>query len=439
MRTILFVDDEPHLLAGLRRMLRGKRREWEMLFANSGDEALQLLSGQPVDVVVSDMRMPGMDGARLLAEVRRLHPGTSRMILSGHADRATVISAVGPTQQFLSKPCDVDVLVAALERVLAVRDLVADQRLRELFGGVEALPKPPRVYEEMMRLAADPNFRLEDVVAVIEGDLATSTDVLHLVNTSFFGLPARVDSVARAVSLLGLETIQALAVAGAVFGRGGAPPPGVNPATLCRRGLLVASLTKRFALSHGWSREATDDIFFAGLLHEVALPLLAAARPQAWAQIRDHPFRDPFEEHELFVQAFGAGVTDATAYLLGLWGFGEAVVHAIGGQPARADDDSAPPAAQVLTLARRRALDPEVTIEPAPEGCYLTAERLRAWEVACADLAVDPDDEEEITAPGPPGAPGAPGAAEAAGAPGSPIRPATPIAPAGPADPAGPD
>ena len=382
-RSILFVDDEPHLLAGLRRMLRFKRGEWDMAFAASGEEALALMADRPVDVVVSDMRMPGMDGAQLLAEVRRRHPATSRIILSGHADRASIISAIGPTQQYLSKPCDVEVLVAALDRVLAVRDLVTDERLRRILGGIESLPKPPSVYERMLAMASDPDCRLDDVVAVIEDDVPTSAEVLRLVNSSFFGLPARVDSVARAVSLLGLETIQALAVAGAVFGPGGGPARGLDLHALSARALVVAQLSRAFAVSDGWSREAVHDAFFAGLLHEVGITVLAAAQPQAWQAVRERGPLDPWTAHEVQVGAFGCSATEASAYLLGLWGFAETVVEAIADQPARSGDLTATPAALVLSASRTRALDAEAVVAPEPAG-FLTADRLRAWEAAVA-------------------------------------------------------
>ena len=157
---IVFVDDEPNLLAGLRRMLRIKRDVWDMQFAESGQQALALMAEQPFDVVVSDMRMPGMDGGQLLAEVRRRHPQTARIILSGHADQAAIIAAIGATQQYLAKPCEVDVLVAVLERVLAMRAVLTSDGLRELLGGVESLPKPPQICQELLAAASDPDSDL---------------------------------------------------------------------------------------------------------------------------------------------------------------------------------------------------------------------------------------------------------------------------------------
>ncbi|MBC8317540.1 MAG: response regulator [Desulfobulbaceae bacterium] len=105
-KRILFVDDEPNILVGLRRMLRSLRKEIDMEFAESGKEALQVMSKASFDVVVSDMRMPGMDGAELLTEVRRLYPDTIRIILSGYAAAEAIMRTETIVHQFLHKPCE---------------------------------------------------------------------------------------------------------------------------------------------------------------------------------------------------------------------------------------------------------------------------------------------------------------------------------------------
>ena len=103
-KKLLFVDDDPAVLQGLRRMLRVMADEWEMSFAESGQQALQMMKKVPVDMVVSDMRMPGMDGAQLLKEVKNNFPGTIRIILSGYVDETAIIRSSGSVHQFLSKP-----------------------------------------------------------------------------------------------------------------------------------------------------------------------------------------------------------------------------------------------------------------------------------------------------------------------------------------------
>ena len=98
-KRILFVDDEALVLQGLQRMLRPLREEWDMEFAESGVKALELMAQHPFDVIVSDMRMPGMNGAQLLNEVMVRHPQTVRLILSGQAEKDLIVKCVGATHQ----------------------------------------------------------------------------------------------------------------------------------------------------------------------------------------------------------------------------------------------------------------------------------------------------------------------------------------------------
>ena len=98
-KRILFVDDEPLVLQGLQRMLRSMRDEWEMEFAEGGANALERLAQAHFDVVVSDMLMPGINGAALLAAVMQRHPRTVRIILFGHADKDLILKCVGSIHQ----------------------------------------------------------------------------------------------------------------------------------------------------------------------------------------------------------------------------------------------------------------------------------------------------------------------------------------------------
>lgn len=139
---VLFVDDEPNVLDSIRRQLR---KSVDIHTAASGDEALRLLADLgPVALVVSDMRMPGMTGAELLARVSELYPDTVRMILSGQADLESTISAVndGHIFRFLTKPCGEDALRTAVAAGLEQYQLVTTRKElveKTLQGLVETL------------------------------------------------------------------------------------------------------------------------------------------------------------------------------------------------------------------------------------------------------------------------------------------------------------
>jgi len=139
---VVCVDDEPHVLSGLSLHLR---RRYEVETATSGAAALELLSRQPqAAVVISDMRMPGMNGAELLAKASVTHPHTTRILLTGHAEVEAAILAVnkGAVFRFLVKPCPPPELLGAVDAAVELhRTRLAEQLLLEqtLHGCIKML------------------------------------------------------------------------------------------------------------------------------------------------------------------------------------------------------------------------------------------------------------------------------------------------------------
>lgn len=121
-KSILFVDDEPNVLQGLKRMLRPMRHEWVMSFCPSGREALHVLADGAFDVVVSDMQMPDMDGAQLLSNVMEQHPQIVRIVLSGYSSKEAAVKSAGLAHQFLEKPCDLDELKRTIDHAFELRE-----------------------------------------------------------------------------------------------------------------------------------------------------------------------------------------------------------------------------------------------------------------------------------------------------------------------------
>ena len=136
MTRVLIVDDEPQVVNALRRLLR--RADYEVQCAHSGPEALQQLQGFAADVVLSDFRMPGMTGAELFREVKRTHPLSLRLIISGYADFGAVVASLneGEICRFITKPWDDAELLGYLAQMLTQRET-----LRQLFKPFET-PRP---------------------------------------------------------------------------------------------------------------------------------------------------------------------------------------------------------------------------------------------------------------------------------------------------------
>lgn len=340
MAEILFVDEDPRVLAGLRHALSVHRGHWTVGWAQDGPAALEYLASKGgIDVLVADTGMPGLDGATLLEQVRQQFPSTARIVLSGYADRDALISAAGTAQQFVGKPVDPTTLIATLDSLLAARSLVQDVHLRSLLGGTETLPRPPAIYAELAELTNRPESTVAEIARLIERDLATTAELLHLVNCSFFGLANEISSVSRAVTLLGLDVIQALVFAGYAFRSSRELPADLVAADIASQGLRACLALRGTDAASGMAEPQIRQLSVGALLRDVALLSLAANQPDSWAQYARTRTLLPAREAQ--ERAFGCTVGRASAYLLALWGFHSVTVNALAGQPVELEDDFA--------------------------------------------------------------------------------------------------
>ncbi len=201
--NVLFVDDEPMVLNGLRRMLRGYRKEWDMSFANSGQEALELLEQKKYNAIVSDMRMPEMTGNVLLGKVSETHPHCARLILSGHAELSAILDAVKPAHQFHSKPCDVNSLSQALSGIHELNLLGIDEQTQAHMVSVTRLRSTQEACSKLKHYLNGPSKDFEDLYQIIKSDIALTSQVLRLVNSSFFGKAVITLDLRKALQTLG--------------------------------------------------------------------------------------------------------------------------------------------------------------------------------------------------------------------------------------------
>lgn len=354
MLSLLFVDDEPNVLAGLRRMLRSQRRQWEMNFCDSGESALQWLASHRADAIVSDMRMPGMDGAELLSRVRETYPDTIRIVLSGHSDQEMTLRSIGPAHQYLSKPCDPEQLKAKISSTLDLHQRIRSAEVRRAVESTDSLPILPAVYTELVAEMNDPAGSIESAGRIISQDLGMSAKVLQLINSSFFGLPVRVTDVPHAVSLLGLEVIRPLVLSTATFSQFEKRElGGLSLAKLTAHSTRVAMLASKVAEYQlpQISANALGDVVLAGLMHDVGRLLLAGARPEEYEQIVHASGSDPTLVVQREQDLFGVTHAEVGGYLLQLWGLPTELVEAVAMHhtPASSHSDAFGPLAAVHT------------------------------------------------------------------------------------------
>jgi putative nucleotidyltransferase with HDIG domain len=329
-RKILFVDDEPMVLQGLKRMLRGMQNEWDMVFAESGEEALAILGATPFEVMVTDMRMPGMHGAALLEKAQKRFPKLVRIVLSGHSDQGLILKSVRTAHQYLSKPCDADTLKDTVSRACALRELLKDDMLKQVVSNIGTLPSLPRLYQEIMKELQSEDASMRKVAEIVSRDVGMTAKVLQMVNSAFFALPRHIASIAQAVNLLGLETIKALVLSAQIFRRfevQGIPMSFLEK--LWNHCLGTATFAKAIAKEENLSREVIDDAFLGGMLHDLGKLILFMGFPEKYRAILKRSGENGISLGEVEQEVLGTTHGAVGAYLMGLWGFGDNVVEAI--------------------------------------------------------------------------------------------------------------
>lgn len=393
-KKILFVDDEPNILQGLQRMLRGMRQEWDMAFASGGEEALETLSKSDFDVVVTDMRMPGIDGAHLLQEVTNRHPQIIRIILSGQSDREKILASIELAHRYLAKPCDAEALKRAISGALAMREKLTSQPLQKLVAQLKSLPSLPSLYLKMMEMMDSPNSSLVDIGKVIEQDMSMTAKILHLVNSPFFGQPKRISSPSHAVSFLGLDMIRALVLSVHIFGQiSENKMRRLKLSWLWDHSMLVGAVARDIARAEGRDRQLVDDAFMAGILHDVGIIILADNMTEQYEDSLSlaRKTRIPIEKAEKSV--FGATHAEVGGYLLGLWGLPDSIIEAVSYHldPENGGSKAFSPLTAVHVadcIGYRMAEYRDEAVNSPVNESYISglglAKRIPAWEDICA-------------------------------------------------------
>ncbi|MCB2214977.1 response regulator [Desulfofustis glycolicus] len=328
-KSILFVDDEPNILAGIRRMLHQLRGDYDLRFSENGEQALESMAERPADVIVSDMRMPGMDGAELLATIQQQYPHTIRIMLTGQADDTSILKTVTVVHQLLAKPCEPERLKEVLHRAAALHNQLTDGHLKDLITGISSLPSLPSVYARLQDTLKDPEACLDDVAAIIEQDIAMTAKLLQLVNSSFFGLYQKVESPARAVKLLGLDTIKVLVLGIQIFSELKAPGQKAAFATLWQHSMAVAQCSKRIATEASDNLDLINNSFIAGMLHDIGRLLLMSQLGGDYAAIIETARQEGARIETVETRQLQTTHADIGAYLIGLWGFNGDIMEAI--------------------------------------------------------------------------------------------------------------
>jgi HD-like signal output (HDOD) protein/ActR/RegA family two-component response regulator len=327
MKNILFVDDERDLLDSLKARLYKHRHDWNMQFVSSGDEAIGAFEQQTIDLVVSDVRMPGMDGGQLLTVVKQRWPTAMRIIVSGYVDPVQAVRLTSLAHQYVAKPCDGRELENIIERCFYLRDLLAQESLRKVVGRIGKLPAMPKTYGLLQAALAQPSVTAGEIGDIVNADAAIASKVLQITNSAFFRLRKPMVRIKDAVTYLGFATVRNLVLSAEIFSQWRAPEglSEVDPERLQNHAQCAAAACK--ALSGG--RASADDAWLAGLLHDIGYWILIQECPEELGLAIELARAEDLPLAECERRITGASHAEIGAYLLGLWGLPYSIIEAV--------------------------------------------------------------------------------------------------------------
>ncbi|TRW89569.1 response regulator [Candidatus Methylobacter oryzae] len=330
-KNILFVDDNENVISGIQRQLRPYREQWQLFFAGNGAQALQLMAQQPIDLIVSDMMMPGMRGDKLLNIVSEHYPATVRMILSGDADEESLKNGLEVAHQYLSKPCSAETLREVISQVFKIQTCLRNPRIVAGVGDANQLPSLPRIYQELNKAIADENTTTQDIANIFASDMVLSAKLLQLVNSPYFGLNRIVSSLTDAINLIGLKKLSSLVLSVHVKTSFSINDPEIAHYMEClwQDSGRVSELARQIALSEGQQEDRPDQAYLGGLLHNMGLLIFMSRGGDKLKTLIERLKNTDTPTAALETAIFGFTRSEAAAYVLSLWKIPPRIIEAI--------------------------------------------------------------------------------------------------------------
>jgi len=379
VKRVLFVDRDTATVASLRRAFGNQDEPLETVFVDSGEQALTELAQQHFDAIVSDICMPQMDGAQLLAAVRERHPEVIRLCVGEADDDEAFLRAMPVTHQFLRKPCNPETVREVIERACSLAAILHDPATRQLISRLDALPATPHTYQQLSAAIARPTSHTHDISEIVSNDRALSVKTLQIVNSALFRRSAPITSIPAAITYVGMERLKSLALSACVFTAvEGSPRIYRLLSDLQDRSLRKA----RFAHSLLDGEHGADEAFTAALLLDLGQAVLALGSPERFEAMMAEARERGLPWQEVEAKYFGASHPEVGACLLGLWGLPLELIEAV----AHHHRPSVISHPQTRVLAAIHVADAAVDATTAGSALRLT-ERLDTTFVQRPDIA----------------------------------------------------
>ncbi len=328
-KRLLVVDDERSVLDGLRRILYRRKNEWKLEFVSNARDALSAMRTHHYDIVISDLKMPGMNGVVFLEKVKRKYPNTIRFMLSGYNDKKLIDRAVRCVHRFIPKPCQPGTIETMIDQAFALRSRLYTENVRRIISNLSSLPVMPAAYQNVIELLVQPAVSPRDIGKAISNDIGMTTKLLQVVNSPSYGLKYKIADPIHAVTYLGLKTVEGLILTEGVFSKlDNRRIRDFGVLGLQQHCIRVGALTRRICNSVSMSEDDIDTANMAGLMHDTGKIILISkfhkdfSRSIIESRIQSLPL---WEKEKQIIDITHAEIGGS---LLELWGLPNIIIEA---------------------------------------------------------------------------------------------------------------
>ena len=327
---ILIVAKVTPAIEALKHQLSKLNPGWEVALAPNGTEALHLLSHASFDVVLSETQVPDIHGVHILDHIRQQYPDVARIALTEREDSEGTLTALVAAQQFLSKQCTTEELMATIVRFCSLRHALSSMALRRLVSQVGFLPSLPTAYAEIMQELQSKEPSISRIGDIIAKDVGMTAKLLQLANSAWFAIRNHISSPAQAVSMLGLDKVKAFVLYYQIFSKfDRARIPGFSMENLATHSISTGMYAKLISETEQADPHMIDYAFLAGLLHDVGMLILVGDYAEQYTEVLTQGRQRGIPLAMVEKEILGTTHAELGAYLLASWGLPQPIVEAI--------------------------------------------------------------------------------------------------------------
>lgn len=399
MRKVLFVDDNEPLINSFKNYFDRIPKNWAPIYLTDPIKATDLLLFGDIDIIITDIHMPNMDGVKLLDFAKKEHPDVIRIAISGEQDTPDLLENAKNAHRYMQKPVDLNQLRELIERVATLSEIIPNSDTRKIVASLDVIPTTPRVYRELLSELNRDDGSLKRISQLVAEDPGLTAGLLKVVNSAFFNLPNEITSAQQAVTLLGLEIVKGILFSVEMMRTFSIEDEKVFSINdIVEHCLLVANFAKTILEHEHINKTVIEKTFVTAILHDIGELIFAYALPDRYQTIIEVSRSFDQTLARLEMQVLGSTHAEAGAYLLGLWGLPDDIVSAIANHhtPAKASGNAA------AILATMHAADyiccklfPEFRLggEEHIEASFLKRlkihHKLDEWEELCREKAYE--------------------------------------------------